>query len=422
METSIQPFLELIRSHNGHGGGRASALGKLAGLRFPTRRDEDWRTTDIEPIVKTRYRFADPTRPAWAAAVARFRYAQISPIRLVFLNGHFSESLSDIPALPAGVSIRRTSARMTEPISNAIFPSLNAAGCKDGLDIHLQPGTQLADPIVCIFVTEGSDHPYLVMPRNRIVAEANSRARIIEVYAGQNDRPYFTNAVTNVTVDEGADIDHHKLQIESPGAYHIGHVWVEQKPASTFRSHLYSFGASIARNELRTTLDGEGVETTLNGVYLAKGTQHVDNRTMIDHARPHCHSWEVYKGILADRATGTFNGKIVVRPDAQKTDAKQSNHALLLSPDATIHSKPQLEIFADDVKCTHGATVGQLDEQMLFYMRTRGISKDRAQHLLTYAFAADVVSGIQIPALEDIVQEEILRRLAFTDITTANKE
>ncbi len=411
-----------------------SALETFRSSRFPTTRDEDWKYTNLSEALRHDYRLAAREDLPSGLLLSRMRYAQISPLRLVFVNGYFSDSLSDVRDLPRGITIVplstafRRHADVVETYLDrlsgrlgGVFGTVNASTLTDGAFIHLAAKAILDVPVLMIFLNHGAKKPTLIQPRNLVIAERNSRCTLIETYVGPDDSMYLTNAVTEVFARDNAFVDHHKLQIENTRSYHLGNLMVHQQRSSNFSSHVYSLGAALARNETQTILDGEGVESTLNGIYLAKGNQHVDNRTMIDHARPHGHSWEVYKGILADKATAAFNGKILVRQDAQKTDAKQSNHALLLSPNATINSKPQLEIFADDVKCTHGATVGQLDDKILFYMRSRGIPKDKAEHLLTFAFAADIFSGIAVPTLKDWLGEAILQRLAWNDISTANR-
>jgi len=225
---------------------------------------------------------------------------------------------------------------------------------------------------------------------------------------------YFTNAVTEIALAENAVVDHYKVQQESLHAYHIANTQVAQARGSNFSTHFLSLGGGLVRNEVRVRFDGEGCEATVNGLYLADDKQHIDNFTIIDHARPHCASHELYKGILNDQAQGVFNGKIFVRPDAQKTDAKQTNKVLLLSDGATINTKPQLEIFADDVKCTHGATVGQLDAESLFYLRSRGIGQEEARALLTYAFANDVIGRVKIEALRNWLEGIVMRNGGVT--------
>ena len=252
----------------------------------------------------------------------------------------------------------------------------------------------------------------LAHPRTLIVASAGSQARIVESYVGADEQTYFSNAVSEVFVGENATVDHYKIQQESMEAFHVASLHVHTDRNATFSSHSFSLGGKLVRNDAFAILDGEGGECTLNGLYLADRERLIDNHTTIDHAKPHCPSHEVYKGILGGTARAIFNGKIIVRPDAQKTDAKQTNRALLLTDGATINTKPQLEIFADDVKCTHGATVGRLDETALFYMKSRGLNAEAAKKLLTYAFAADVIETIEVPAVREALEALSLARYA----------
>jgi Fe-S cluster assembly protein SufD len=248
-------------------------------------------------------------------------------------------------------------------------------------------------------------------PRVLVVMGAHSQATIVESYAGPYGDEYFTNAVTEIVLQDGAVVDHYKIQRESDRSDHVATMQVHAGRSANFSSHSLSFGGALVRNDVVCVLDGEGVECTLNGLYLASARRLVDNHTTIDHAKPHCGSREIYKGILTGHARAVFNGKIMVRPDAQKTDAKQTNKALLLSEDAQINTKPQLEIFANDVKCTHGAAVGQMDEEAIFYLRARGIGAREARHLLIHAFAADVLGRMRFEALRVHVDAELLRRL-----------
>ena len=248
-------------------------------------------------------------------------------------------------------------------------------------------------------------------PRVLVVAGANSQVRLVESYAGVGDGASFANAVTEITLGENAVVDHYKVQRETSRGYHLGSMHVRLARNASFSSHSIALGAALARNDVEVVLDGEGGECTLNGLYLVDGRRLVDNHTTIDHARPHCDSHEVYKGILSGQAHGVFNGKIIVRPDAQKTDAKQTNRALLLSDDAQINTKPQLEIFADDVKCTHGAAVGQLDDDAIFYLRSRGLDVDQARTLLIEAFAGDILGRIRVEPLRERLEAEVLKQL-----------
>ena len=252
----------------------------------------------------------------------------------------------------------------------------------------------------------------MTIRRALIVAGDRSQARIIETSAGPNGASYFTNAVTEVFVGEGAVVDHYKVQQESLKAFHIASMHVHSGRNANFSSHSFSLGGQIVRNDVVAVLDGEGAECTLNGLYLADGDRLVDNHTAIDHAKPHCPSHEIYKGILGGKARAVFNGKIVVRQDAQKTDAKQTNRALLLSDDASINTKPQLEIFADDVKCTHGAAIGQLDEDAIFYLQARGLTYFEARDMLIHAFAGDILDRVKIEPLRLVLEGELFAQLA----------
>ena len=249
-------------------------------------------------------------------------------------------------------------------------------------------------------------------PRVLAIVGERGAASMVETYVGPTDDAYFTNAVTEIVLGQSAVLDHYKLQRESLRSYHIGAMHVNAQRGAKFTSHSISFGASLARNDVVALLDGEGIECTLNGLYLGAGRRSVDNHTTIDHAKPHCGSREVYKGILAGHARAVFNGKIIVRPDAQKTDAKQTNKALLLSEDAQVNTKPQLEIFANDVECTHGAAVGQMDDEAIFYLRTRGLSGQEARNLLIHAFAADVLNRLPLDLVRAGVEDRLRRQLA----------
>jgi Fe-S cluster assembly protein SufD len=289
------------------------------------------------------------------------------------------------------------------------FTALNTAFFRDGAFLFLPRGAVLNEPVHLVFLSTAPAEAAVSYPRNLIVAGANSRLTVAETYAGLSGGVYFSNAVTEVLVEEGAAVDHYKVQQEGPAGFHVAVTQVEQHRSSTFSSTFLGFGGSLVRNEVRVLLAGEGCECTLNGLYQAAQRQHMDNFTVIDHAQAHCASHELYKGILDGLAHGVFNGKIFVRQDAQKTDAKQTNQTLLLSDHATINTKPQLEIYADDVKCTHGATVGQLDEEAAFYLRSRGIGRDEARSLLTFAFANDVLSRVQIDSIRNRLEQDLLK-------------
>jgi Fe-S cluster assembly protein SufD len=405
---------------------RREALEKFDDLGFPTTRHEEWKYTNITPIAKENFR--QVLEPDFSLVknedIGKYDYNGLDAHLLVFVDGHFAKQFSSVQDLPHGVKIGsladalRTDAVPVKqhlakyaPYEDDSFTALNTAFIVDGAYIYLAENALVEKPIHMLFVSSNRNEPFITHPRNLIVAGKHSKAAIIETYAGVENNRYFTNTVTEIVVDENAFLDHLKIQEESNAAFHVSTTQVYQKANSNFVSNSITFGGLIVRNNPRAILDAEGVESTLNGLYLGTGQQLIDNHTTIDHAKPHCNSHELYKGVLDGAARGVFNGKIFVRLDAQKTDAKQTNQALLLSDDASIDTKPQLEIFADDVKCTHGATVGQLDDDALFYLRTRGIHKDLARDILTYAFASDVIDRITIKKLRDYCHHRVLVKL-----------
>jgi len=290
------------------------------------------------------------------------------------------------------------------------FTALNTAFISDGAFIEIGNDVVVEQPIHLLFISSGDSISH---PRNLIVAGRHARASVVESYVSLRENEYFTNAVTEIVVGEGAHIDHYKLQRESESAFHVGTVQARQERNSQLHSFSFAVGGELARTNVYTSLEGDAATCTLNGLYLTDGTQHIDNQTSIEHIAPNCPSHELYKGVLDGRSHGVFNGKVYVHPEAQKTDGKQSNNNLLLSPNARVDTKPQLEIFADDVKCTHGATVGRLDELAMFYLNSRGIGPETARMLLTYAFAADVIETIELEPLKTELEKIVLAR--FTD-------
>jgi Fe-S cluster assembly protein SufD len=343
------------------------------------------------------------------------------------VDGRYSSRLSGVSSAAAGSrgvrieslasAIKTDPGRLLPHLANYAryddnaFTALSTAFMQDGALVSIPDGTVLKDPIHLLFVSTEAGVSAVSHPRNLFLLGRNSQASIVESHRSLASGVCFTNAVTEVLLGENAVLDHHHLQDERPGSYHIGATHVRQERNSNYTSHSVSLGGALVRNEIVAVLDGEGAECTLNGLYLATGKQHVDNHTVIDHAKPRCNSHELYKGILDGTARGVFNGKIVVRKDAQKTDAKQTNKNLVLSDGASIDTKPQLEIFANDVKCTHGATVGQLDDEAIFYMRSRGIGEGKARDILIDGFAGDVVDRIRIAPLRDALHDIIHRRL-----------
>jgi Fe-S cluster assembly protein SufD len=401
---------------------RHGAAERFATLGFPTLHDEDWRFTNLAPLTRVPFRLsAAGPQGVTAGDLERLAGPLGTGPRLVFVNGRFAPELSARGALPGGVVLGSLAEALREHRDKVephlaqyadheehAFIALNTAFLHDGAFVYLQKNVVLAETVHLLFVSAARGGPTVAHPRNLIVTGVNSQARIVESYVGPDGDVTFTNAVTEIVAGENAVLDHYKLQRESRAAFHVATLQIQQQSSSTFSTHFIGLGGRLVRNEVNAVLGGEGCTCTLNGLYTARGEQHMDNRTLIDHAMPQCTSHELYKGILDGHAHGVFNGKILVRQDAQKTDAKQTNQTLLLSTDATINTKPQLEIFANDVKCTHGATVGQLDAEAIFYLRSRGIDLQAARSLLTFAFANDIVGRIQVEPLRAQLEEGLL--------------
>jgi Fe-S cluster assembly protein SufD len=397
---------------------RREAFADFQRLGLPTSRNEDWKFTNLAALARTRFHVAAPGQvdaadvPAWDAH------------RLVSVNGRFDASRSNVGHLPAGAvagslaeALRQGDERVQQYLAKTArhdehaLTALNTACFHDGAFVFVPKDAALHKPIHLLFhsvPSSSGDGTPAAFPRVLVVLERGSKATLVEEYRGAADSAYFTCGVSEMFVHESAKLDHCKLQGEGLAATHIVAVYAKQQRSSEFASHLVSIGGSLVRNETDVHLAAEGCTATVNGLYFADDRQHVDNHTEIDHAQPHCASHELYKGILRGRGHGVFNGKIFVRPNAQKTDAKQTNKTLLLSDDAIIDTKPQLEIFADDVKCTHGATVGQLEENALFYLRSRGVGLEQARSLLTYAFANDLIQLIPVAPVRAQLGELLL--------------
>ncbi|MBY0522328.1 MAG: Fe-S cluster assembly protein SufD [Gemmataceae bacterium] len=397
---------------------RKAAMDRFTELGFPTLRNEEWRFTSLAPLTKVPFRLAGPERQGpRVRSLDRLLAGTEHGQRIVLVNGHFAADLSRTDGIHVG-SLATFLKERPEWVEQHLaryagydkypFNALNTAFLRDGACIHIPQGKTLDEPIHLVYVSLTAGEPTVSHPRALIVAEPGSRATVVESYVGPEGDVYFTNTVTEIVLGEDAGIDHYKVQRESTEAFHIATLQIHMQRAARFSSHLVSLGGSLVRNEANSVLDAEGCECTLNGLAMANDRQLVDNHTRIDHAKAHCSSHELYKQVLNGHARGVFNGKIFVHADAQKTDAKQTNQTLLLSNDAVIDTKPQLEIFADDVKCTHGATVGQLDETAIFYLRSRGIGSDEARSLLTFAFANDIVERIKVRPIRAQLEEVLL--------------
>lgn len=387
---------------------RKTAIARFAELGFPTTRHEEWKYTNVAPVVKVLFKPAayelDGLKPD-----ALNGFGKWIGSRMVFVNGHYSRELSSPRPLPEGVRLEslatalRSDPARVEPhlaryasYQDHAFVALNTAFMKDGTLLDIPRGKVIEEPIHLLFISTAREEATVSYPRNLIVVGSGSQVTIIESYVGPDSGIYLTNAVTEVVMGEDSVVDHYKLQRESQRAFHIATLQVRQDRSSNFTSHSIALGGTLVRNEINSVLDGEGSECTLNGLYLATGEQHVDNHTRIDHVKPHATSRELYKGVLDGKGRGVFNGKIVVHKAAPHTDAKQTNKNLLLSAGASVDTKPELEIYNNDVKCTHGSTIGRLDEDGIFYLRSRGIDLEAARSLLTYAFTSEVIGRIKV--------------------------
>jgi Fe-S cluster assembly protein SufD len=415
---------------------RQAAIEHFSERGFPTLNDEDWRFTNVAPIAARPFQpvLSPSANGVDAAAVARNFFTDLRASRLVFVNGHFSRELSALLPLPAGVKLGslaaalQTDAALVEPhlgrhatTKDNAFTALNTAFFRDGAFIHVPAGVTLPDPVHLLYISTATEAGAAIHPRNLIIAEKNSRLTVIESYAGAADGACFTNAVEELVVGENAVVEHCKFQDEPPAAFHIAAIHAHLGRSCNVIAHSIATGARLSRNNIRTSLADEGVECVLNGLYLTRDEQLADHHMIVEHAKPHCNSHEYYNGILDGHSRGVFHGRILVRPDAQKTDAKQTNKNLLLSEDATADTKPQLEIYADDVKCTHGATVGQLNDESIFYLRARGIGLETARRMLIHAFAGEIIDRIRYAPAREAMDQIVWDRLEQNPLVAVRK-
>ncbi|ABE46163.1 Fe-S cluster assembly protein SufD [Polaromonas sp. JS666] len=408
---------------------REAGLASFADTGLPTLRQEDWKYTSVAAIEKGRFVLATLTPPTPNGVTAQQieDWSLPDTQRLVFVNGHYQPRWSRIAPLPAGVTLASLAELLERdpeclesllgPTPHAYpsgcypsaFAALNAAFMSDGAYVHLAAGVALDTPIHLLFVT--TEAGLAVQTRNLVVADAGSRASLIEHHVAVGEGAYFTNVITDLVAGRDAEIEHHKLQQESLKAFHVAAVNADQQHGSRFTSRSFALGAVLARIDIGVGLNAEHTTCALDGLYMTDGRQHIDHHTRIDHARPHGTSREFYKGVLAGASRAVFNGKVIVHADAQHSDADQTNRNLLLSDNAEVDTKPQLEIYADDVKCSHGATVGQLDPEQIFYLRSRGVDDASARALLTFAFAEEVVDRVGIAPLRARLEKLLLGRL-----------
>ncbi len=404
---------------------RRAALKTFETLGFPTVKQEEWKYSNVTSLINKAYEIDQPSTIS-AADLDSLQIPNLSGNILYFVNGQYRTDLSRIVSPASEVQIMSFREAITEQseavgayfsrladFQDSAFTALNTAFASDGVFIRVPDSKTVVEPIIMRFITDARTNSVAAQPRNLIIVGRNAEVKVVEAYRTLGDEASFTNAVTEVVVAREARVEYYKVQNDTDQSYHIGRTQVRQADNSLFYSTTVTLNGGFVRNDLNIVLDGEHCEAHMYGLYLPNGKQHIDNHTLVDHAKPNSYSNELYKGILEDRATGVFNGKIYVRPDAQKTNAYQSCKNVVRSPDATMNTKPQLEIYADDVKCSHGTTTGQLNDEALFYMRSRGIPKEQAQTLLMYAFAEDVMNKIKIAPIRDYLESVVAEKLAM---------
>jgi Fe-S cluster assembly protein SufD len=403
---------------------RDSGMASFATLGFPTPKAEEWKYTNLEPIAA--FKFSRPNgagKQISPSDLLTKGFADSDCVRLVFLNGVYAPALASLQRLPEGVRLHSlaelikgddeflaTQLGRYASYRRQSLVALNTAFIGDGAVLIVPPGQRLAQPIQLIYVSGDDGEQLVTHPRTLIFVGRGSEAKIIETYIGITRESYFCNAVTELIAEPDSIVEHCRVQREGEAGFHTGTVETRLARGAHLTAHAVTLAGSLVRNDVHVSLDGEGAECVLNGLYLGSGRQHIDNSTVIEHMKPRARSFELYKGILNGAAHGVFNGKIVVHKDAQKSDARQVNKNLLLSDDAVVNTKPQLEIHADDVKCSHGSTIGQIDPDALFYFRSRGLGLAEARRLLSAAFAADVVGRIKVASLRQRLDEYILEK------------
>jgi Fe-S cluster assembly protein SufD len=402
---------------------KRAAIGRFGELGFPTTRNEEWKYSNVKDLISESYHFNAESSLTLADLQDLKIPEQVANI-LYFVNGHYNEELSSIVSSSEQIIIdslqsayKKNPALVNKYFDELVkddtdaFTSLNTAFAFDGVFIHVPDNQTVEHPVILRFVSDARSENVGSQPRNIIAVGRNAHVKMAEAFRTLGAERSFTNAVTEIHMDRDSGVEYYKVQNESENAYHIGTTQVRMLDNSHFYAGTVTLNGRFTRNNLNIILDGEHCEAHMYGLYFPDGTQHVDNHTVADHRKPNSESNELYKGILRDKSKGVFNGKIFVREDAQKTNAFQSCKNIVLSTEATMNTKPQLEIFADDVKCSHGTTTGQIDEEALFYMRSRGISKPEAMSLLMYAFCADVVSQIKIDSIREYLENVIAEKL-----------
>jgi Fe-S cluster assembly protein SufD len=425
----LDSFADFERHAAGRGLGwlqslRRNAFARFCEVGFPTTHDEDWRFTNVSEIAQTPFRLARDGSAALAASDLRQWRVAGEACLLVFVNGRFSRELSALDNLPSGLTVGGLAEKIDSgdrvleehmgrylDIGRDAFCALNTAFAEDGGYVHIRRGAVIAGAIHLLFVSTGTDTPAMLHPRNLIVAEEDSQAAIVEDYVSLGSGVAFCNSATEMVASGNAVLSHYMIEQEHTQTFNVSTLRIQQGRSANVASHSVLVGGALVRNNVHPVLAGEGSECLINGLFVGNGRQHIDNYMLVEHVSPHCGSRQFYNGILDDRAHGVFHGRIIVHKDAQKTDAKQTNRNLLLSDDAQIDTKPQLEIYADDVKCTHGATIGQIEADALFYLRSRGIDEASARRILLVAFANECLERMKEGGIREHIEKLINERV-----------
>ena len=435
VESYLKSFTEFEKQASGNNVAwlrklREDAFARFCQSGFPTTRDEDWRFTNVSTIARTSFALAEKDGAHLSAADLKPWRVEDVAAQLVFVDGQFRRDLSLLGTLSAGVSILSLKESIAKDpagleshlgryldIQGDAFSALNTAFAEDGAFVHVSRGTALEQPIHLLFVSTAADSPRMVHPRNLLIFEKETQATVIEEYVSLGGGTVFCNSVTELIAGDNAHISHYMIEREEKDAFNISTLRIQLGRSTNVASHSLLLGGGLVRNNVHPVLAGEGAECLINGLFVGNGKQHLDNYMHVEHASPHCASRQFYNGILDGHAHGVFHGRIVVHKDAQRTDAKQTNRNLLLSDDAQIDTKPQLEIYADDVKCTHGATIGQIEENALFYLRSRGIDEVSARRFLLMAFAGECLDRMKPGTARDHSERLIHEHL----LTVANR-
>lgn len=422
LDIYLDSFSNFQKTASGHNLGwlrklREDAFARFGEVGFPTTHDEDWRFTSVSAIAKTQFKLASPAAYKITKADLASYALPDAACQLVFVDGYFAPELSQLDKLPKGLEVTSlANAIETNPaaveahlgkyldIQRDVFSALNTAFAQDGGFVYVKKGVVLGRPIHLLFVSTAGDAPLMAHPRNLIVAEDESQVAVVEDYISLQGGVAFSNTATELVAGGSAVVSHYMIEREHTDAFNVSTLRVQEGRSANVSTHSILLGGGLVRNNVHPVLNGEGGNCLINGLFLGDGRQHLDNYMLVEHVQPHCESHQFYNGILDGKSHGVFHGRIIVHKDAQKTDAKQTNRNLLLTDDAQIDTKPQLEIYADDVKCTHGATIGQIEENALFYLRSRGIDERSARKLLLMAFANECLDRMKEESVRNHIE------------------